>query len=362
MKAVVAHELNNFSVVDVGLDPPRAGEVLVQMKATGICHSDLSVINGTIPNPFPTVLGHEGAGIVDQVGEGVTNVQPGDHVVLSFVPHCGECFHCLHSEPNLCIGGRPELGMMLDGTSRVTLNGERIAVMSFLGNMAEYAVVPAMSVVAVDKSFPFKAAALVGCGVTTGVGAAIKTAPVHPGDTVAVFGCGGVGLSVVQGARIAGAKQIIAVDLNEEKLAIAMELGATETVDPGANAIKEIMNRTGGIGVDHCFEVTGNPKVIEGCFKATRRGGTLTLVGVGPMDQKFSINTLIVPITGKTIKGSMYGDANFKVDFPNYLELYKQGKLNLDRMVSRTYAIDEAPQAFEDLEQGRNARGVIVYD
>lgn len=362
MKAVVAHELNSFSVVEVALDPPKAGEVLVRMKATGVCHSDLSLVNGTIPNPFPTVLGHEGAGIVEQVGDGVTNVQAGDHVVLSFVPHCGECFHCLRSEPNLCIGGKPELGMMLDGTSRVTYKGERIAVMSFLGNMAEYAVVPAICVVAVDKSIPFQAAALVGCGVTTGVGAAMKTAPVHPGETVAVFGCGGVGLSVIQGARIAGAKQIIAVDLSEEKLAIALELGATETIDPGANAVKEIMARTGGIGVDHCFEVIGNAKVIENCFKATRRGGTLTLVGVGPMDQKFSINTLIVPITGKTIKGSMYGDANFRVDFPDYLDLYKQGRLNLDRMVTRTYSIDEAPIAFEDLEQGRNARGVIVYD
>ena len=192
MKAVVADALNSYSVVDVDLGPPRTGEVLVRMAATGVCHSDLSMINGTIPTPFPTVLGHEGAGVVEEVGDGVTNVSPGDHVILSFIPHCGECFHCVRDEPYLCNVAKQD-GNLLDGTTRVSRNGEPVFVMSFLGNMAEYAVVPSISVVPMAKDVPFQSAALIGCGVTTGVGAAVKTAAVRPGSTVAVWGCGGGG-------------------------------------------------------------------------------------------------------------------------------------------------------------------------
>ncbi len=361
MKAVVAHELNKFSVETVTLDPPKAGEILVKMKATGICHSDLSVINGTIPVAFPMVLGHEGAGVVEQVGEGVTNVQVGDHVALSFVPNCGQCYHCLRSEPYLCLESVPT-GKMMDGSARVKLNGQDINVMQFLGNMAEYAVVPAMCVVAIDKNIDLKAAALVGCGVTTGVGAALKTAQVKPGSTVAVFGAGGVGLSIIQGARIAGAAQIIAVDLSDEKLAMAAEVGATDLVNGAQEPLKAIMALTDGIGVDYGFEAIGIPAVVDQAQKATRRGGVMTVVGVGKLSQKLELNALMFPLTAKTLKGSMYGSAEFKVDFPKYLNLYQRGKLDLDRMVTRTYSIDEAPQAFADLEAGRNARGVIIYD
>jgi S-(hydroxymethyl)glutathione dehydrogenase / alcohol dehydrogenase len=361
MKAVVAHELNKFSVENVELDPPQIGEVLVKMRATGVCHSDLSVINGTIPNPFPSVLGHEGAGIVEQIGEGVTHVKPGDHVVLSFVPQCGECFHCVHDEPYLCVVSKND-GTLLDGTNRTSLNGEKIAVMSFLGNMAEYAVVPGVCVVAIEKDVSFTAAALVGCGVTTGVGAAIKTAQVKPGSTVAVIGCGGVGLSVIQGARIAGATQIIAIDLSVEKMEMAKEFGATHTVTPGGNTFKEVLGMTNGIGVDYAFEVIGLPATIETTIKLTRRGGTAVLVGVGRMDERFSVNALVIPLTAKTIRGCMYGSVNFKTDFPMYLDMYRNGQLDLDRMVSKTYTIDEAPQAFADLEGGANARGVILFE
>ena len=361
MKAVVAHELNDFSVVDVDLAAPKPGEVRVKMRATGICHSDLSIINGTIPSPFPTVLGHEGAGVVDAVGEGVTNVAPGDHVVLSFIPQCGECYHCVHDEPYLCTIGKQD-GNLLDGTTRVSRDGKPVSVMSFLGNMAEYAVVPSVCLVAIDKDIDFKAAALVGCGVTTGVGAAIRTAEVKPGSTVAVFGCGGVGLSVIQGARIAGAKQIIAVDLSAEKMEMARTFGATHTVTPGGHAVREIMGMTGGIGVDYAFEVIGLPATIENCIKAARRGGKAVLVGVGRMEDRFSVNSLILPLTSKSIVGCMYGSVNFKTDFQMYLDLYRGGKLDLDGMVSKTYTIDEAPQAFADLESGANARGVILYD
>lgn len=360
MKAVVAHEVNKFSVVDVDLDAPKVGEVQVKMQATGVCHSDLSIINGTIRWKLPSVLGHEGAGIVEQVGEGVTQVKPGDHVVLSFVPNCGECFNCLRAEPHLCRQNKPH-GGLLDGTSRVRMNGQEIAVMSFLGNMAEYCVVPEACVVAIDKRYDFKAAALVGCGVTTGVGAAIKTAEVKPGSTVAVFGCGGVGLNVIQGARIAGAAKIIAVDLSVEKMQMARAFGATDNVSGNGDSVKEILNMTGGIGVDYAFEVVGNGKLVEACVKATRANGTTVLVGVGRSDDRFSFNAMILPFTAKTIKGCMYGSANFKVDFPMYLDLYQQGRLDLDRLITRTYSIDEAPEAFADLESGKNARGVIVY-
>ncbi|MBK8961318.1 MAG: Zn-dependent alcohol dehydrogenase [Proteobacteria bacterium] len=360
MKAVVAHAVNEFSVANVTLDKPKTGEVLVKMKATGICHSDLSIINGTIRWKLPSVLGHEGAGIVEEVGEGVTNVKPGDHVVLSFVPNCGNCYFCDHHEPHLCAQNKPH-GGLIDGTSRVKLDGKEITVMSFLGNMAEYCVVPSVCVVSIDKSHDFKAAALVGCGVTTGVGAAIKTAEVKPGSTVAVFGCGGVGLNVIQGARIAGAAKIIAVDLSAERMELARSFGATDVIDPKTDAFKQVLDMTNGIGVDYAFEVVGMGKLVEACFKATRMGGMTVLVGVGRADDRFSFNAMIVPFTAKTIRGCMYGSANFKVDFPMYLDLYRQKKLDLDRLVTRTYTIDEAPEAFADLEKGVNARGVIVY-
>ena len=360
MKAVVAHAVNEFSVVNVTLDKPKDGEVLVKVKATGICHSDLSIINGTIRWKLPSVLGHEGAGIVEEVGEGVTNVRPGDHVVMSLLPHCGQCYFCDRHEPHLCQQNKPH-GGLIDGTSRVKLDGKEIAVMSFLGNMAEYCVVPSVCVVSIDKSHDFKAAALVGCGVTTGVGAAIKTAEVKPGSTVAVVGCGGVGLNVIQGARIAGAAKIIAVDLSAERMELARSFGATDVVDPKSDAFKQVLDLTNGIGVDYAFEVVGMGKLVEACFKATRMGGMTVLVGVGRADDRFSFNAMIVPFTGKTIRGCMYGNANFKVDFRMYLDLYRQKKLDLDRLVTRTYTIDEAPEAFADLEKGVNARGVIVY-
>ena len=361
MKAVVVDAVDDFSVQSVELDPPKHGEVLVRMKATGVCHSDLSIINGTIPWTYPTVIGHEGAGIVEQVGEGVTNVAVGDHVAMSFVPNCGDCFYCQNQEPYLCTVTKPD-GMLLDGTTRVHRNGERVAVMTYLGNMAEYAVVPSVCLVSVDKRFDFKAAALIGCGVTTGVGAVVKTAEVKPGSTVAVFGCGGVGLNVVQGARIAGAARIIAVDLSEEKMQLAKEFGATDTVTPGGNAVKEIFAMTEGLGVDYAFEVVGNSRLVESCIKSTRKNGMAILVGMGSAEDKFSVNCMVIPYMAKTIKGCMYGSCNFKVDFPRYLNLYENGKLDLDRLITRTYSIDEAPQAFADLTNGNNARGVIVYD
>jgi len=359
-KALVAHALNQISVEEVDVAEPAAGEVRVALKATGVCHSDLSVVNGTIPMPLPMVLGHEGAGVVESVGEGVTNVAPGDHVVLSFVPACGQCFHCVRAEPQFCMAGAPD-GRMLDGTSRVTLDGKELGVMQFLGCMSEYCVVPAISVVAIDESLPMPQAALVGCGVMTGVGAAIKTAEVQPGSSVAVFGCGGVGLSTIQGARLAGASTIVAVDLADDKLALAKEFGATHTVDATGDPVGPVREITGGIGVDYAFEVIGVPAVMTQAYAATRRGGTVCIVGLGRITESFPMNACLVSIEGKKTVGSFYGSANFRVDMPMLLDLYRAGRLDLDRMITRTYSIDEAVDAFSDLEAGRNARGVIVY-
>ncbi len=361
MKAVVARELGQIAVENVELAPPRAGEVLVRMRATGVCHSDLSIINGTIGHPMPTVIGHEGAGIVEGVGEGVTQVQPGDHVAMSWIPQCGACFYCDRGEPFSCEKNVPN-GGLLDGSTRVRGDGGEISVTLFMGNMAEYAVVPECCVIAIDKAFDFRAVALVGCAVTTGVGAVLKTAAVEADSTVAVVGCGGVGLNIVQGARIAGASTIIAIDVSTDKLELAREFGATHTLAAGPDNAKTVREMSGGRGVDYAFEAVGSAKLVETCVKMTRANGHTVLVGIGAKDDRYSFNAILLPATGKSITGSMFGSADFRTDFPHYLELYRQGQLDLDRLISRCYTIDEAPQAFADLEAGKNARGIIVYD
>jgi S-(hydroxymethyl)glutathione dehydrogenase/alcohol dehydrogenase len=359
MKALVAHELNRIAVEQVELGPHRAHEVKLKVAAAGVCHSDLSVINGTIPQPFPVVLGHEGAGIVEAVGEGVTHCKPGDHVVMSFVPNCGRCFHCVRNEAFLC-RGLSRGGNKVDSESRLRLGDKPLAAFCLLGNMAEYVVCPAINVVPVSKDVPLSAAALIGCGVTTGVGAAINTAKVKPGSTVAVFGCGGVGIATIQGARIAGASRIFAIDIADEKLELAKRFGATEVIRAEA-AQKAILEQTDGIGVDYAFEVIGIPAVVETAIQVTRRGGTIVAVGVGKLSDSIKLNALLFPLSGKTLSGCMFGSANPQHDFPKLLDLYRGGKLDLEGMVTKTYSIDDAPKAFEDLAKGVNARGVIVF-
>jgi S-(hydroxymethyl)glutathione dehydrogenase/alcohol dehydrogenase len=360
MKAAVCTEPGKFSVEDIRLDAPKAGEIRVKLGATGVCHSDLSVINGVLPLPPPIVLGHEGAGVVQQLGAGVTGLAVGDHVVLSFIPACGKCPDCVRQRPVYCTAGTPN-GKMLDGTSRTHLGKQELGVMQFLGCMAEEAVVPATAAVQIEKSIPFDKAALVGCGVMTGVGAAINTAKVTPGSTCAVFGCGGVGLSIIQGCRLSGADRIIAVDVLDNKLEMARQFGATDTINGGDGlAVLKIMELTGG-GADFTFEAVGVPALMEQTYNAARRGGTATLVGAGRITESFPVNALMGSLSGKKLQGSLYGDANPHADFPRLLGLYQRGKLDLDRMVTNTYTIDEAPQAFADMEKGINARGVIVF-
>ena len=362
MKAVVVNELNSFATEEVTLDPPKAGELLVKMKATGVCHSDLSVINGTIPMMLPSVLGHEGAGVVEEVGEGVSRFKVGDHVVLSFVPFCGECHECHNHRHNMCTVGKSAAGKMIDGTTRVHRGEEDLNVMTLLGCMAEYVVCPSVSAVRIDKSIPLDKAALVGCGVMTGVGAVINTAKVEPGSNVVVFGCGGIGLSIIQGARLAGAEQIIAVDISDNKLEMATKFGATHVINGGnEDAVGKIFKLTRG-GADYAFEAVGIPALMEQTYNCVRRMGTAIIVGVGKLSESIQLNALQLSLTGKVLKGSMYGDANPPVDFPKLLNLYQNGKLNLDDMVTTTYSIDDAAKAFEDMENNVNARGVIVFD
>jgi S-(hydroxymethyl)glutathione dehydrogenase/alcohol dehydrogenase len=363
VKALVSLENEKCSVEEIHLDPPKAGELKIKMAATGVCRSDLSVISGALPLPKPIVLGHEGAGIVDTVGEGVVGFAPGDHVVLSFNPACGHCFFCDTQEPQFCNVGQPN-GLMLDGTTRAHReDGSDLNVMQYLGCMAEYAVVPAISTQKIDKSIPLDKAALVGCGVMTGVGAAINTAKVTPGSTTAVFGCGGIGLSIIQGCRIAGARQIIAIDVADNKLEMARNFGATHTINGASeSAVMKCKELTGGRGPDFTFEAAGVAQLMSEAHAASRRGGTTTIVGVGKLTENVPFNALMLSMEGKTVKGSYYGDTNFHHDFPMLLDLYTAGKLNLDDMVTATYSIDEAPRAFDDMEAGKNARGVILYD
>ena len=360
-KAVVLTAPNEYSVQEIELDTPKANEVQIRMVATGLCQSDMSVINGKLPMPMPMVLGHEGAGVIEEIGDNVTNVVVGDHVITSFIPMCGERYFCLHQEPWLCTATDIFSGMQPDGTSRVKLNGEYIGAFAALGNMAEQVVCPSMCVVAIDKKYDLKAAALVGCGVMTGAGAALNTAKVQPGSSAAIFGCGGVGLSALQGAKIAGANPLIAVDLSDEKLAVAREFGATHTVNASKDPVAQIMAITNDIGVDYAFEVIGIPAVAAQAYAATRRGGTTCMVGAGSPQEEYKFSALEMPLSSKKVCGCIYGSTNAKVDFAKLLAFYETGQLDLDRMCSRTYTIDEVKEGFDDLVAGKNIRGIILY-
>ena len=349
---------------DIEVDQPHAGEVRVKMAASGVCHSDLSIMNGTLPLPPPLVLGHEGAGVVEAVGEGVTAVAPGDHVVISWVPHCGECFFCQHDQGFLCEKARVTMGGgLLDGTKRLTSKGEPLGVMASSGTFCETAVIPEISAIKIPDDIPLKVAALIGCGVLTGVGAALNTANIRPGDTVAVIGCGGVGLNVIQGARIAGAGEIIAIDMNETKLQMAKEFGATATINASqGNPVAQVMDMTQQRGVDVSFEVIGLGPTIDQAITMTRRGGQAILVGVPRMDVMINIPAFLgVILQEKTIKGCWYGSSNVQRDVPKLIDLYKKGDLKLDELISRTITLDQVNEAFDAMKTGEVARSVIKY-
>lgn len=364
IKAAVFHQPHTpFQIETVDLEPPRAGEVLVKVAAVGVCHSDWHLMTGATRHATPVVPGHEGAGIVEAVGEGVTRVKPGDHVALNWAPNCGQCFYCQHGRPSLCetYVGPLWAGTMLDGSTRLSKDGRPIYHFSALACFAEYTVVPEPCCVPISPSVPLNIAALIGCAVTTGVGAVLNTAGVPPGSRVAVFGAGGVGLSIIMGARLAKASQIIAVDTNEAKGDLAQAFGATDILMAGPDTADAIRALTEGRGADYVFEAVGIPAVQEQCLAAVRPGGTVVLVGISPMGSSTNLPGAIIARQEKTVTGSYYGSANTTRDFPRYAEWYQAGRLDLDRLISKTYPLEQINQAYADMLAGEMARGLIIF-
>jgi NDMA-dependent alcohol dehydrogenase len=350
-------------VVDtISVEPPRRAEITIRLAACGVCHSDLSATNGTLALPPPLVLGHEGAGVVVEIGEGVTEFAVGDHVVTSFVSMCGKCRYCAIGRPSLCDQVMTTLATLPDGTVRTHDDSGPLNVFCGCGVMAEYATVSVDNAIRIDESIPLASAALLGCAVTTGVGAVINKAQVVPGSTAVVFGAGGVGLNVVQGCRIAGAARIVAVDRVAAKLELATEFGATDVVDASAetNVVKAVRRLTGG-GADYSFECVGLGEIAAQAFAALRRGGMAVVIGVAPASDMTSIRTLSLALEEKTLTGSYFGSARPRDDFPRLLGLYQGGQLKLDELITQSYTIEEAPAAFTDLSDGQNARGMITF-
>ena len=360
-RAALLHEFNAPLIVhdDLQVDDPKRGEVLVKMGASGVCRSDLHTIEWTGRVAVPSMLGHEGAGTVEAVGPGVEHLQVGDRVVLAWIAPCGHCRMCERERPALCTEqGQFEFGSLLDGTSRYTLHGETVAVYSS-SSFSEYSVVPEVSAIKVETELPWEYLALVGCAVTTGVGAAINTAKVGKGDSAAVVGCGGVGLSAIQGARIAGASRIIAVDTNASKLALAKELGATDLVNASeVDAVEAVRELTGG--VDHAFEALGYLPTIDQAIQMTGRGGRTTLIGMVEDTDLTQIATLGMVQEERTIGGSWYGTVLPQRDWPLIVGWLESGELMLDQMIERI-TLDDINVAFDRIRSTEAARQVIVF-
>lgn len=354
------HEPLMIETVDV--DQPWGREVLVRTAATGVCHSDLHVVDGLSRYPLdrPFVLGHEGAGVVEAVGAEVTTLRPGDHVVACLSGFCGACPQCLSGHPNVCTGGvvtRPEAA-----TPRLSQSDGLVRQFASIGSYAEKMLLHENSLVRIDSEIPLDRAALVGCGVLTGVGAALRTSGLHAGQTVAVFGCGGVGLSIVQGARIGGARQIIAVDVFESKLEMAKAVGATHTVNGKQDdPVQAVRRLTGGNGVDHAFEAVGISQLVRQAIESLAIRGTATIVGVLPPDAVIEFPWMAIRPECR-VQTSRMGSNQFRTDIPNYLEFYRQGRLKLDEMISRRGRLGDINDAFRAMKAGEVARTVLMFD
>ena len=361
MKAAVLHNVGDDKLDvrdDVTTTPVGAGKVRIRIKATGVCHSDLSAMNGTIPVAVPAVLGHEGAGEIVEVGAGVTSLSEGDHVVVCWSPQCGACKDCVNGQPQLCmaymINAFSDAHFMFDGATPTF-------GMAGAGTFAEEVILLEQGAVKIDKDIPYDVASLLGCGVMTGVGAAINAGKIEPGSSVVVFGCGGVGISVIQGARIAGAATILAVDMVEAKLGWAKQFGATDAVIPDQlpDALREL---TGGAGFDYAFEVVGRSQTIKAAYSATRRGGTTVVVGVGRAEDMVELSAFDLFYDEKTLRGTYYGSANIRRDFPRLLALWRSGQLDLEGMITRRLTLDDVNDAFSALSSGDVIRQVITFD
>lgn len=363
MKAAVLREVGKpLQIEDVQISKPGPHEVLIRTKAAGVCHSDLHFVEGSYPFPLPAVLGHESAGIVEQVGSEVRTVKPGDHVITCLNPFCGHCEHCLTGHMNLCIS--PETKREKGAEPRLFREGGDPPTMNQFLNLSSFAeqmLVHEHACTAIRKDMPLDVAALIGCSVTTGVGAVIHTSNVRPGESVAVIGCGGVGLSAINGAAIAGAGRIIAIDRVPSKLALAEEFGATDVIDASeGDVVKQVQQMTGG-GVHHSFEAIGLKATAEQAFRMLRRGGTANIIGMIPVGTMIELHGPDF-LGEKKIQGSFMGSNRFPVDMPRFVDFYMSGKLKLDRMVSRRLKLEEVNEAFDELKRGEIARSVIVFD
>jgi S-(hydroxymethyl)glutathione dehydrogenase / alcohol dehydrogenase len=356
--AVLRAAPGRLSVEEVEIADPGPREVLVRTAAAGVCHSDLHILDGVYPWPVPAVLGHESAGVVEAVGPGVTYVAPGDHVVTCVSVFCGECEECITGRPALC--SNPSVRRAVDDPPRLTQDGNPISQFAELGSFAERLLVHERAVVKIPADVPLESAALVGCAVITGVGAVFNTAAVKPGSTVAVVGCGGIGLSCIQGARLAGAARIIAIDRVPAKLERALALGATDSVDAGRDEPVSAVRSLTGLGVHYSFEAIGLVETVEQAFAMVRPGGTATVIGMLPITASVSIPALDL-LAEKRLQGCLMGSNRFRLDMPRLLELYRQGRLELDEMISARLPLADINDGFETLRRGEGTRSVIVF-
>ncbi|HEY3978210.1 MAG TPA: NDMA-dependent alcohol dehydrogenase [Streptosporangiaceae bacterium] len=366
-KAAVVHEVGKpIEIEELDLDGPRDGEVLIRYTYAGLCHSDVHIQHGDLPARLPMVLGHEGAGVIEEVGAGVTRVAVGDNVVCSFIPNCGVCRYCATGRQSICDMGATILEGNLPG-NRFPITGPSgdYGAMCMLGTFSQYGVIHQNSVVKVDDDLPLDKAVLVGCGVPTGWGSAVNTANVQPGDTVAVYGVGGIGINAVQGARYAGAKNVVAIDPLENKREKAMELGATHAFATAEEAQEAIVNMTRGQGADSAILTVGlmDPEVVSAGFNAIGKGGTVVLTGLNKIElPTIQLSGSILTLFRKSVKGSLFGDCNPTTDIPKILGLYQAGDLKLDELITRTYTLDQVNEGYDDLLSGKNIRGVMVHE
>lgn len=357
--AVLEAAPGELVIADVSVDKPGPGEVLVRTAAAGLCHSDLHFMENLWPTPCPCVLGHESAGVVEAVGPDVTYVQPGDHVITCLSAYCGECDYCLTGRLYLC-NNRAVLERQGGGTPRLSRAGETVHQFMRLSSFAEMMLIHQHALVRITKDMPLDRAALIGCGVTTGVGAVFRTAKVEAGATVAVIGCGGIGLNCIQGARIAGAGRIIAVDLNPSKLEMAQTFGATDVVNAAdGDPVAQVKELTGG-GVEYSFEAIGLKVAAEQAFRMLKAGGTATVIGMIPFGTNIELHGAEL-LSEKKIQGSNMGSNRFRVDMPRYIDLYLQGRLKLDELVSARITLDDINEGFATMKGGSVARSVIVF-
>lgn len=364
IKAVVVREPNKLTVETITLDPPKAGELLVRTYAAGVCHSDLHTYRGELRAQPPFVLGHEGAGVVEAVGEGVTRVKPGDRVLVNWLPACESCELCLNGRYNLCerLVNTTFKGYLLDGTSRLTtLDGVSLKHYLSTASMAEYMVLNEPSAIPFPEDVPFEIAAIIGCAVMTGVGAVINTATVRTGSSAAVIGCGGIGLSAILGCKLAGCHPIIAVDVIENKLAFARQLGATTTVNAREVDPIEALRELTRLGPEYVFDSVGSTITIPQALKAVRPGGTAVIIGLHAALKDVPISAGALVLQNKRLLGSFMGSARPRLDLPMLVELYRAGRLPLNDLITKRYPLEDIGQAFSDMEAGNVARGVIVF-